>query len=112
IFSVKVIDVAETARLRAGPEDRQRLAAQRLAHQVRHDAAVVEPHPWAESVEDPYYPRIDPVVTVVGHRHGLGEALAFVVTTAHADGVDMAPVVLPLRVDFRVAVNLAGAGEQ
>ena len=49
---------------------------------------------------------------VVGHRHGLGEALGLVVHAARADRVDVAPVVLALRMDERIAVDLGGGGEQ
>ena len=40
----QVIHVAETARLRAVAVDRQRLAAQRLAHEVRQHPAIVQTH--------------------------------------------------------------------
>ena len=54
----------------------------------------------------------DAVVAVVGHGHRLGEALGFVVDAADADGIDVAPVVFALRMLLRVAVDLAGAGQQ
>src|SRR5262249_49899318 len=78
----QVVDVAEAPRLRAVAVHRDRLAAQRLAHEVRQGAAVVEPHARAVGVEDPYYPCIDTVGAVVGHDHGLGEALGLIVYTA------------------------------
>ena len=49
---------------------------------------------------------------VVGHRHRLGEPLGLVVHPADPDRVDVPPVPLGLRVFERVAVHLAGAGEQ
>ena len=51
-------------------------------------------------------------MAVVGHRHRLGEALGLVVHAARADRVDVAPVRLRLRVHLRVAVDLAGRGEE
>ena len=54
----------------------------------------------------------DAVDAVVGHGHGFGEALGLVVHAARAHRVDVAPVVLPLRVDQRIAVDLGGGGEQ
>ena len=51
-------------------------------------------------------------VAVVGHDDRLGEALGLVVAAAEADRVDVAPVVLALRVLLGVAVDLAGAGQQ
>ena len=53
-----------------------------------------------------------PCDAVVGHRHGLGEALGLVVDAARPDRVDVAPVVLALRVHERIAVDLRGRGEQ
>src|SRR5438034_316671 len=44
---------------------------------------------------------------VVGHGHRLGEALRLVVHGARTDRVDVTPVPLVLRVDLRVAVDLA-----
>src|SRR5439155_1027557 len=47
----------------------------------------------------------------VGGGQGLGEALGLVVDRARPDRVDVAPVVLRLRVDERVAVDLGGGGQ-
>ena len=51
-------------------------------------------------------------MAVVGHGHRLGEALGLVVDAAGADRVDVAPVGLGLRVHLRVAVDLAGRGQE
>src|SRR5206468_1921657 len=48
----------------------------------------------------------------VGSGQRLGVALGLVVDGAGADGVDVAPVRLRLGVDERVAVHLAGRGEE
>ena len=47
-------------------------------------------------------------------RHGqrLGAALALVVAGARADRIHVAPVLLPLRVFARIAVDLAGRRDQ
>ena len=73
-------------------------------------AAVVEAHPRTVRVEDPDDLRAQAVHLAVGHRDGLGEALRLVVHAARPDGIHVAPVGLGLRVDLRVAVDLAGAG--
>ena len=49
---------------------------------------------------------------MVCHRHGFGEALGFIVHAAFAHRVDVAPVVFGLRVNLRIAVHFAGAGQQ
>ena len=54
----------------------------------------------------------DAVLAVVGHGQRLGEALGFVVATARADGVHVAPVFLGLRMHERIAVNLRGGGDE
>lgn len=45
----------------------------------------------------------------VGIAHGLGDALAFIVAGSGSYGIHVAPVILGLRVDFRVC---GGGGEQ
>ena len=47
---------------------------------------------------------------MVIHHQTLGGPFSLVVTTPDADGIDLPPVVLPLGVDLRVAVNLGGGG--
>ena len=108
----QVVDVAERPRLAAVAEDRDRPVGQRLAQEGRDRAAVVRAHPRAVRVEDPHDRRVDALLAVVGHRQRLGVALGLVVDAARADRVDVAPVVLGLRVDLRVAVDLARRGEQ
>jgi 3-hydroxyacyl-CoA dehydrogenase len=88
------------------------ITAQRLADERRQHAAVVQSHARAIRVEDADDARLQPVVGVVGHRHGLLEALGLVVDAARADRVDVAPVLLRLRVHGRVAVDLAGRRDQ
>ena len=50
--------------------------------------------------------------SAIGHRQRLGETLGLVVTAARADGVDVAPVFLRLRMHQRVAVNFGSRGQQ
>src|SRR3989454_5183565 len=75
-------------------------------------APVVAPHARTEAIEDAGDPRVHAVRAVVGHRDRLGKALRFVVDAAWADRVHVAPVVLALRVNVRVAVDLRRRGEQ
>ena len=108
----QVRDVLEAAGLLAVAVDGERLAHERLIHEVREHAAIVEPHPLAVRVEDADDVRVHAVDAVVRHRHGFGESLGLVVDAADADRVDVAPVAFGLRMLQRVAVNFAGAGEQ
>ena len=108
----QVVDVTEAPRLRPVAEHRERLLGERLAHEVRDGAAVVRPHPRAVRVEDPHDRRVDALLAVVRHRQRLGVALRLVVDAARPDRVHVAPVRLGLRMDLRVAVDLARRGEQ
>ena len=104
-------DVGEAARLRAVAEHGDVLVAERLRHERRDGAAVVQAHPRTVGVEDPHDLRVQPVVAVVGHRHRFGEALGLVVDAARADRVHVAPVGLLLRMLERIAVHLGGRRE-
>src|SRR5260221_2752444 len=108
----QVVDVTEAARLAAVPEDGQRPVLQRLAQEGRDRAAVVRAHARAVGVEDADDRGVDALLAVVGHGQRLGVALRLVVDAARADRVDVAPVVLFLRVDLGVAVDLAGRGDE
>ena len=105
-----VAHVAERAGLLAIAVEGDRLVLQRLHDEVRHHTAVVRVHARAVGVEDARNFDAQPVLAVVVEEQRLGAALAFVVAGAGADGVDAAPVVLGLRMHFRVAVHLAGRG--
>ncbi len=104
--------MAEAPRLHAVAVDGDRLVHEGLGDEVRERAPVVEPHALPERVEDPNDPRLELVDAVVGHGHGLGEALRLVVDAADPDRVDAAEVALGLRVDLGVAVDLARGREE
>ncbi len=110
--SIRSAIITEAARLGAFAEDCDGLVLERLADESGDDAAVVEPHARAVGVEDAHDAGFDLVLAVIGHRHGLGKTLGLVVTAARADGVDVAPVFLGLRMDERVAVNFRGRGDE
>jgi hypothetical protein len=52
------------------------------------------------------------LLAVVRHRERLGVALRFVVDASGADRIDMTPIRLGLRVDLRIAVDLARGRQQ
>src|SRR5262249_34557305 len=106
----EVVHVAKRSRLRALAVNRQRLPAQGLRDEVTDDPAIGGVHARAIGVEDADHADIQPVAALVVVEERLGTALALVITTTDADGVDVAPVVFALRVLFGIAVDLAGAG--
>src|SRR5436309_2159570 len=73
---------------------------------------IVLRHALAISVEDATDVCVHAVVAMIGHRHGLGESLGFIIDSADADGIDMTPVVLALGMLFRIAVNFTRAGQE
>ena len=85
--------VAEASRLLPIAVHGERLAGQRLMNEVGQRPAVVEPHARAIGVEDAHDPGIHALRAMVGHGHGLGEALGFIVHAPRTDGIHVAPVV-------------------
>src|SRR5207248_3270794 len=89
-----------------------RLVVERLADEADDHAAIERVHSWPISVEDADDAGVGLALAVVGHGAGFAEALGLVVHAAQADRVDVAPIILALRVDGGVAVTFAGAGHQ
>ncbi len=52
------------------------------------------------------------MLVVVGHRQRLRKALGLVIHPAWANGIHVPPIALWLGMDLRVAIHLAGRGEQ
>uniref|UniRef100_A0A0N4Z812 Transcriptional regulator n=1 Tax=Parastrongyloides trichosuri TaxID=131310 RepID=A0A0N4Z812_PARTI len=103
-------DIAEGAGLRAIAVNGDRLARQSLGDEIGDHPPVVGRHAGAIGVENAGDARVHRVVPGVVRAQGFGGTLAFVVAGADTDRVDPAPVALHLRMDFRIAIDLAGAG--
>ena len=108
----QIIHVAEAARLAAIAIEGERFAAQRLHDEVAHHAAVIRQHARPVGVEDPHHANLRAVHALVVETQSFGDALAFVVTAAQADGVHAAAVALRLRMHLRIAIHLTGAGQK
>ena len=93
----QVIDITEAARLLAIPVDRYRVAGECLADEVGDDPAVVGAHTRAVGVEYPDHADVDPAGPAVCEGHCLSESLRLVVDAPRADGIDVSPVILGLR---------------
>src|SRR5262249_40665080 len=100
--------VAEGARLGTIAEDGDGQTLQGLNDEVRDDALVARVHAWAVGIEDPRNLDADAVLPMVVKEQRFSAALAFVVASARADRVDVAPVGFGLRVNLGIAVHLAG----
>jgi len=104
----QVIHETETAGLLPIAVDGYVLAFEGLHNEVAHHAAVVGVHAWPVGVENSHHLNLQLVLAPVVKEKRLGAALAFVITTANAHGIDFAPIALGLGVHFRVSVDLAG----
>jgi len=82
--------VTKGARLLAIAEHGQRLAGQRLHHEVGHHPSIVLVHARPAGVEDARDANIHAVLARVAGGQGLGAALALVVAGARPDGIHMA----------------------
>ena len=92
----EIVDKAERAGLRTVAIDRDGLP-QGLDDEIGNDAAVVRAHARAVGIEDAADLDLDAVVPVVVEEQRFGAALAFVVTGARAERIDIAPVGFVLR---------------
>ncbi|ORX11919.1 hypothetical protein AWC31_35350 [Mycolicibacterium wolinskyi] len=100
-----VVDVAQRPGLPARTVYGDGLPGQSLAAERRHDAAVVGAHARAVCVEYPRDPDVGVSRPLIGERQRLGKSFGFVVHTARADGIDIAPIAFPLWMFQRVAID-------
>jgi len=106
----KVVAILEAARLEAVAEERYVLVAEGLHDEVGDYAPVLRVHVGPVGIEYAHHPRIDAVFAAIVGGKCLGAALALVVAAADADGVDVAPVALDLRMHERIAIDFARGG--
>ena len=104
--------VAEGAGLTAVAVEGEGFAAQGLHDEVAHHPAVIGQHARPVGVEDAHHADLRAVHALVVEAEGFGDALAFVVAAADADGIDAAPIALWLGMHLGVAVDLTGGGHQ
>ena len=97
----QVVHVAERPRLAAVAVERDVLAPQRLDDEVRHHPAVVRVHAGAVGVEDPHHLDRELVLAVIVEEQRLGAAFALIVAGARTERIDVAAVVLGLRMHRR-----------
>jgi len=81
---------------------------QRLQDEIADHASVIRVHPRPVGVEDPHDLDRQIALETVGVEQRFGAALPFIVAGTQPDRIHVAPVLLHLRVDVGVAVNLAG----
>src|SRR4051794_12499325 len=69
-------------------------------------------HAWAIGVEYPRYLDADLMLSPVVEKQRFGTAFAFIVARAHADRVDVAPILFRLRVNCRITIDLRSGSLQ
>src|SRR5690606_21305894 len=106
----QVIHVAEAAGLGAVAIDGDGFALERLDDEVADHSAIVGVHARSISVEDTHDLDLQLMLAPVVEEQRLGAALALVVAAANTNRIHSAPITFGLGMDFRIAVDLAGAG--
>ena len=104
--------ITECTRLSSVAENGQRLSAEGLADEGRHDSPIVQAHSGTIGVKNADNACGHSVLAEIGHREGFREALGFIITTSRADGVDVPPVAFRLRVNQGIPVDFGGRSEQ
>jgi hypothetical protein len=108
----QVVNVLEGSGLGTVTVNGHVFTLQGLDDEVGDDSTIVRVHSGTKGVEDSGDSDVDTVLSLVTVGQGLGDSLAFVVTSSDTDGVDVAPVFFSLGVDFRVTVDFGGGGDQ
>ena len=103
----EVVAVLERTRLTAVAVDRDVLVAKRLHDEVRDHTAVLRMHARSVGIEDAHHPRVDIELANTVRNQRLAHSFAFVVAAADANRVDIAPLMLLLRMHQRIAVDFA-----
>ena len=80
----------------------------RLANEVGNNPAVERVHARAIGIENPGDPHLNIVHAVVVHKQRLRGPLALVIAGSRPDGIDVAAILLGLRVDLGIAIHLTG----
>lgn len=108
----QIVDVLERPGLGTVTVDGHVFTLQGLDDKVGDNSTIVRVHSGTEGVEDSGNSDVDAILSLVTVGQGLGDSLAFIVTSSDTDGVDVTPVFFSLGVDFRVTVDLGGGGDQ
>src|SRR3989442_14909396 len=105
-------DVEETSRLFSVAIYGEGLSGERLVYKIGKRPPVIQAPSRTVGIENAHDSRVYAVETVIGHGHRFGVAFRFVVHSARTDWIDVTPVFLVLRRDFRIAIALARGSQQ
>lgn len=104
----QIITVAETAGLTAVTIDGNILILQCLQNKVADHPAIIGMHPGTIGIENPNEFDGKTALHPVAVEQRFGTTLALIIAGPYANGIDVAPVFLDLRMNERITVNLTG----
>src|SRR5260370_12495986 len=82
------------------------LVAQGLDDEVRHDTTVIGSHAWTVGIENSCHLDAQVVLATIVEEQSFCTTLAFIVAGSQADRIDVAPIILRLRMNIRIAIYL------
>jgi len=100
--------ITKAARLATIAKHRQGFMVKRLTDKCWYDSAIFQTHPWPISIKDPDNFSIHSMIAVVGHRYRFGESFSLIVHPTGADRINVAPIILALRMDQRITIAFRG----
>jgi len=108
----EIVNVLEGSGLLSVAKDGEWLVLEGLGHKVGDNTAVIEGHFGAVRVENADDTDFQAVFTVVIHSEALSSTFTFIIAGALSNWIDIAPVVLGLRVLKRVPINFRSGGDE
>ena len=102
----QIIDIAERPGLRTIAKDGDVIAKKCLNDEVRHDASVVRMHARTISIEYPRDFYRQTMLAPIIEEQCLRASFTLVIAGARSNRIDVAPIILRLRVNVRIAVDL------
>lgn len=102
----QIANITKRAGLRAITVYSESLTLERLIDEIGDDSTIIGAHPRAVSVKYPDDPRIQPIITVVGHGKGFCIPLGLDIARAWPNGIDAAVVALCLWMNFWISIDL------
>ena len=108
----QIVCIAKRARLLAGAIKSERLAAQHLSDEIGHHSAVVGSHIGPVGIEDTHQAGIDSAESGKIRAERLPDPFTFIIARTHPDGVDVAEIILGLRMHERIAIDFRSRGLQ
>ncbi|OQA17906.1 MAG: hypothetical protein BWY63_02219 [Chloroflexi bacterium ADurb.Bin360] len=98
--------------MRASIVDGERLTAQSLIDEVRHNAPIIKAHTWTIRVEDTHDARVHIVIAVICHRKGLSKTLTFIIDPTRTDRIYITPVIFRLRMHQWITIDFRSGCQQ